>query len=206
MDLANSKLITTASASRFSAILVGNLSDPCHKLRVVVKPPAASKTINLEVYSLVDTSTACITVLKPFVATIPLGSYNSGQYTVMVNGEKLGGFVAGFGPQPWDDKLTRGEVSLDLAASKLFTSDTQPRLVSAILHGDLSDPCHELRIAVTAAKSQNEIDLEVYSVFDPQTNCTTVIQSFEVTYPLGSFSNGHYSVYVNGQLLGEFDG
>jgi hypothetical protein len=207
LDLESSRIFIAASDPiQVKAILNGNLSDPCHKLRVVVTLPDASNTIKLEVYSRVDTSTACITVLKPFSATIPLGSYTTGRYTVMVNGEKLGEFIGGYEPQPGDDKLTRADLTVDMSGSRLYTSDTQPRLVSAILAGNLPDPCHQLRILFTPADSQNKINLEVYSVFDPQTSCVQMIVPFQVTFPLGSFPSGHYSVYVNGQLLGEFDG
>ena len=30
-------------------------------------------------------------------------------------------------------------------------------------------------------------------------------KSFDVEIPLGSFPAGHYSLYINGELLGEFD-
>jgi hypothetical protein len=85
-------------------MLNGTLPDPCHELRVVVTPPDASNTINLDVYSVVDTSVACIMVIEPFSATIPLGSYTSGEYIVRVNGEELGTFVGGYGVQPVDSK------------------------------------------------------------------------------------------------------
>jgi hypothetical protein len=207
LDLANSQLVVIATQPiQAKAVLTGNLSDPCHFLRVIVTPPDTSNTINIAVYTLMDANTACVTVLKPFTASIPLGSYSSGQYTVMVNGEKLGQFVTTLAPQPGDGKLTRGDVSMDMTASTLTISGTQPNEVTADLNGFLPDPCHQLRIELTPADDQNKIILQVYSVFDPNTNCTTVIQPFQVIYPLGIFKSGHYSVVLNGQLLGEFDG
>ncbi|MFZ2098228.1 MAG: hypothetical protein WAV05_16475 [Anaerolineales bacterium] len=207
LDLESSTIfIQPSDPAQVEAILNGNLSDPCHELRVVVSPPDAKKTINLEVYTLVDPSTACITVIKPFSATIPLGSYTSGEYTVLVNGEKLGTFTAGFGAQPGDDRLTRAQVTVDMENSRLFTTDTQPRLASIILQGNLPTHCHQLRIVMAPTDSENKINLDVYSVYDPQIICNDLIQPFKITFPLGSFSSGHYSVYVNGQLLGEFDG
>ena len=95
---------------------------------------------------------------------------------------------------------------LDKVASQLIESGTQPNEVSARLKGSLSDPCNQLRIVLTPADAQNKIDLEVYSLFDSSNACVTVIQPFLVNYPLGTFSSGHYSVYLNGELLGEFDG
>ncbi len=47
--------------------------------------------------------------------------------------------------------------------------------------------------------------LDVYSVVDPSLVCIMVIKPFNVTIPLGTFSGGHFSVFANGQLIGEFD-
>jgi len=207
LDMASSQIVSTETKPpRVSAVLQGNLSDPCHSLRVVVTPPNANNVINLEVYSVVDTGKACITVLKPFAASILLGSYSGGQFTVMVNGEKLGEFGTGYGPQPGDANLERGEVFLDMTASKLLTTATQPHQASALLKGDLPTPCHQLRVIVSQPDASKNINLEVYSVVDPAVMCSDVLQPFEATISLGEYSSGHYSVFVNGQLLGEFDG
>ncbi len=206
LDLTNSQLVVTVTEpAQVKAVLAGSMPDPCHSLRVVVTPTTASNLINVEIYSLVDQTTACITVIKPFTASIPLGSYSSGRYTVMVNDERLGQFDTVFAPQPADDKLTRDVATVDLAASKLTMTDTQSNDVSADLKGTLPDPCHQLRIVLAPADTQNKINLEVYSVYDSKAACTTVIQPFNVIFPLGSFPGGHYTVYVNGEDLGEFD-
>ncbi len=207
LDLANSQLmVTTSDPAQAEAILTGSMPDPCHVLRVVVTPPGADNTISIDAYTLVDTKTACVTKIEPFTASIPLGSYAIGDYTVMVNGEILGRFATVFSPQPGDDMLNRQDVILDTAASQLILSGTQPKEVSASLKGTMPDPCHKLRIIFTPADAQNKITLEVYSVFDLANACTTVIQPFLVNVPLGSFSSGHYAVYLNGELMGEFDG
>jgi hypothetical protein len=207
IDLENSQIVTSPSEpTQVQAILQGNLSDPCHNLRVVVTPPDLQNTLFLEVYSLVDPDTACITVIEPFTATIPLGSYPSGQYTVMVNGILLGEFGPLYIPQPGDDQLTRAGVSVDLSGSQLLTNATQPVQLSIILRGDLPDPCHQLRVVVNSPDENNSIHLEAYSLADKSIICITVIKPFEVTIPLGSFPSGQYTVDVNGQLLGVFDG
>jgi hypothetical protein len=102
LDLANSQFAPPPATptSQVQVVLQGNLPDPCHSLRVVVTPPDTNNVINLDVYSVVDPSVACTTVLKPFSAIIPLGSYTDGEYTVMVNGERLGLFSAGSGTAP----------------------------------------------------------------------------------------------------------
>jgi len=207
LDLKSSSVVFSESLlTQVSVLLNGNLSDPCHQLRVVVTPAYTQNEIDLEIYSVVDPSTVCIAVESPFSATIPLGSYSTGQYEVVVNGERLGEFGTAYDPQPGDNKLRRGEVTLDMAASQLIVTSGEANVASAVLQGDLPDPCHQLRIVFTPADAHNKINLEVYSVYNPQSICTMIIQQFQVIYPLGSFSSGHYSVYVNGQLLGEFDG
>jgi hypothetical protein len=206
LDLANSQVATkNAEPGQGHVTLQGNLPDPCHSLRVVVSPPDENYVINLDVYSVVDPSTACNTVLKPFTADIPLGSYSSGQYTVMVNGEKLGKYGTGYQPQPGDKQLTHGEVFIDMDSSQVYTSVTQPGQASVFLKGDLPTPCNQLRVAISEPADNNVINLEVYSVVDPNVRCTDVLQLFSVTIPLGNYPSGHYTVTVNGEKLGEFD-
>ena len=108
-------------------------------------------------------------------------------------------------PQPDDAKFERGQVYLDLESSRIVLRESLPAQVSLILNGSLSTPCHKLRVVVTPADPQKEIRLEVYSVFDPKEVCITLIQPFNATIPFGSYSGGHYRVYVNDQLVVEFD-
>ncbi len=207
LDLASSKLVVNGTGPlEVSVILNGNLPDPCHQLRVVVMGANENNSINLEVYSLAESGKACITVLKPFEVSIPLGSFSGGHILVYVNDEVLGEFGISYEPQPGDNQLTRAEVSLDINSSKLVTSETQPVQLSAIIKGTLPDPCHQLRASVTGPDENNAISLEVYSLVDSSVACITVLKPFEATIPLGSVSSGHFTVYVNGQILGDFDG
>ncbi len=111
---------------------------------------------------------------------------------------------SGYEPQPGDEALQRDQAQVDLTNSKLVTMESFPIQVSAILNGTLSDPCHKLR--VVSSVEAERIDLQAYSVFDPATACILMIEPFNATIPLGNFGSGHYSVYVNGKLLGSFDG
>ena len=112
---------------------------------------------------------------------------------------------SGYEPQPGDDKLKRDQVFLEVGNSRVVVRESLPAQVSLILNGSLSDPCHQLRVVVTPAIINNAINLDVYSVFNPKLACITVIKPFSATIPLGSYASGHYSVYVNGQLVREFD-
>jgi hypothetical protein len=112
---------------------------------------------------------------------------------------------SGYEPQPGDANLERDQVLLGMENSRLVIGQSFPAPVSAILNGDLSDPCHQLRVMVTFANAQNQINLEVYSVFDPSVACITVLKPFTVSIPLGSYTNSQYTVMVNGERLGLFD-
>ena len=207
VEMAESDVVIGAgSPVPISVSLIGNLPSPCHELRVAVSGPDDKGAFNLDVYTLVETGEICITVLKPFSAAIPLGSFTSGDFSVSVNGELLDVFGVGYTPQPGDENLNRDQVFLELATSELLTSDLKPVEVSAILRGSLPDPCHQLRVAASAPDEQNVINLEAYSLVESGIRCITVIKPFQAVIPLGSFEQGHYAVYVNGELLGEFDG
>jgi hypothetical protein len=93
IDLAKSYLVVSKTyPANVTAVISGWLPDPCHILRVSSKFASASNAIDIEVYSLYDPTQACTAVLEPFITKVSLGSFDKGQYTVLVNGMKLGGF------------------------------------------------------------------------------------------------------------------
>lgn len=108
-------------------------------------------------------------------------------------------------PAEGDEKLKRSVVHLDLEASEIVIMESFPVQINVILRGSLPDPCHELRIVPSEPNQENRIDLEVYSLVDTSQACITVIEPFEATVSLGSFSTGTYTILVNGEVLGEFD-
>ena len=60
-------------------------------------------------------------------------------------------------------------------------------------------------MATNPPDKQNQIYVEVYSVILPDQMCAQVLEPFEANVGLGSFSAGHYSIWVNGEMIGEFD-
>jgi len=87
-------LIRETYPPQIELALQGALPTPCNRLRVEIKAPDAEKRIYVEVYSLADTKLACAQVLAPFEASVMLGSFPSGHYTVWVNGNQTGEFDA----------------------------------------------------------------------------------------------------------------
>ncbi len=110
----------------------------------------------------------------------------------------------GYEPQPGDAGLVRGVVQIEKADSGLVVTEGSPVQVDLHLAGSLPNPCHQLRVVMQTNVEQKRVDLEIYSVVDGNLACTEVIQALDVTLPLGKFSAGIYSVYINGELLGTF--
>jgi hypothetical protein len=87
-------LLMESFQTQVAMILRGNLPSPCHNLRVVINPPDGSNNIDVTTYSVADPNAICAQVLQSFEASIPLGTFPPGHYTVSVNGEHVGEFDA----------------------------------------------------------------------------------------------------------------
>lgn len=106
-------------------------------------------------------------------------------------------------PQPGDEKMTRGAAYLDSAT--LLSAESYPPQITLQLVGNLPNPCHQLRVNILRPDAQNRIQIEVYSVAGTDLACIEVLQPFDAAVPLGSFPPGKYTVFVNGEQIGEFD-
>lgn len=108
-----------------------------------------------------------------------------------------------FSPRPGDEKLTRGSVFIN--ETSLVIRESYPPQISLSIKGDLPTPCHQLRAAIAGPDQENKIMVDAYSVVDSTKACAQVLEPFEEYIDLGTFPSGHYSVWVNGELAGEFD-
>jgi hypothetical protein len=87
-------LIMESMPLQFSLYLKGSLPNPCSLLRISPNPPDAENRINVEVYSLVDPAQVCVQTTKDYDVSFPLGSYPSGHYILLVNGNQVTEFDA----------------------------------------------------------------------------------------------------------------
>jgi len=108
-----------------------------------------------------------------------------------------------FTPVPADPNLVRGNVFLD--STELLTLESSPLQFTLALKGNLPTPCNKLRVDVSPPDSENKIVVDVYSVAQADMICAQVVKPFEENVPLGSFPAGHYSLWVNEELVTEFD-
>lgn len=106
-------------------------------------------------------------------------------------------------PQAGDIFLSRSQVYLDSA--EIFVLESFPVQVTLQLDGNLPTPCHKFRVSIAEPDPENRINVAVYSVVDPAAICTQVLKPVSASIPLGSFPAGHYTVWVNGEQVGEFD-
>jgi hypothetical protein len=110
-----------------------------------------------------------------------------------------------FAPAAGDEKLERGTATVDIKNSAVIVAESSPVQISIRLKGTMPNPCYRLRVNPAQPDAQKSIQVEVYSVLVPGEICAQVLQNFDETILLGSFPAGHYTVYVNGELLGEFE-
>jgi hypothetical protein len=101
------------------------------------------------------------------------------------------------------DSWVRGQVYLD--RTDLLILESHPLQFMLVLQGNLPTPCHELRVDVSLPDEQNKVMVEVYSVVDPSVICIQVLAPFETNHALGSFPAGHYTLWINGNQVAEFD-
>lgn len=105
-------------------------------------------------------------------------------------------------PLPDEAKLSRGEVFLD--GAQLQVLESFPVQVMLVVNGTLPTPCHQLRMVMNPPDDKNRIDLELYSLVDPDTMCVQMVQLFEERVNLGSFPSGDYEIFLNGEKVGDF--
>jgi hypothetical protein len=108
-----------------------------------------------------------------------------------------------YAPQSADSDLTPGEVFL--REQQVVARESDPPQISLSLSGELSTPCHQLRVWINEPDEDSKINVEVYSVVDPSMVCIQVPKSFDASIGLGAFPRGRYSVWVNGEKAGEFE-
>lgn len=91
-----SVLVTESLPIQISILLAYRLPTPCHQLRVRQSQPDSQDRIQLDVYGVAIKDKPCtlMALSTPQEATISLGSFPAGQYSVWINGLQVGEFTA----------------------------------------------------------------------------------------------------------------
>ncbi|NWF64510.1 MAG: hypothetical protein HXY38_09415 [Chloroflexi bacterium] len=106
-----------------------------------------------------------------------------------------------FAPLPGDEARVKDNIQLTLA--EVTTAKGVPPSYSLILKGFLPTPCHALRVVKSPPNATNEVNIAVYSVVDPQSICSQVLNPFDVNVPMDLLPPGTYAIWVNGQWVAE---
>lgn len=110
---------------------------------------------------------------------------------------------ASWDPLPGDSSMKRGEI--ELVDVKIVPVESDPSRFNLLISGALPTPCHLLRVEVSSPDESTNIEVEIYSLVDPDQVCIQVLEPFSEEIPLGVFTEGDYQVIVNGTPIGEIE-
>jgi hypothetical protein len=101
-------------------------------------------------------------------------------------------------------EFIRDPVFMEPESSQILLLETYPVQVMLELEGSLPTPCHRLQVDVAEPDNENRIYVEVYSLTDPSMECIQVLKDFTESVLLGKFTTGSYTVWLNGENVGDF--
>jgi len=110
-----------------------------------------------------------------------------------------------YAPQTGDSALMRGEITVD--SSSLVAAESQPPQEMLNLAYFQPTPCFQLRVEVSQPDAQNRINVTAYAVAEKDKPCSlmAIATPLQASLNLGSYPTGHYSVWLNGTEVGQFD-
>jgi len=110
-----------------------------------------------------------------------------------------------YAPQGGDSNLMVGDIKVDSASVSIAKSQP-PQLMVNFAYFQPT-PCYQLRLEVSNPNEQNQINLKAYAVAERDKPCTLMALAtpLQASLKLGSLSKGHYTIFLNGTQIGEFD-
>lgn len=110
------------------------------------------------------------------------------------------------GDEPVDlsDKV-RGNVYINKI--DILIMESYPIQVALSIDGELPTPCNHFVSSISDPNNKNEIHVELYSVSDPKEDCIQVLEPISVNVPIhmDGAPDGTYTIWVNGENIGEFN-
>ena len=88
---------------------------------------------------------------------------------------------------------------------ELVMMESYPVQVRLILRGSLPNPCSSFAWGVEEPDSQGRIVVQAYSLQEADLACIQVLEPMEESLPLGAFTQGSFSVWLNGERVAEFE-
>ncbi len=110
-------------------------------------------------------------------------------------------------PQPpvSEEGMIKEKAFVDSAEVLVMESD--PPQIRVLVNGNAPTPCHFPKMVINPPDSRGRIEVEVYTLVNPDMICTQVLAPFVLneTVDMQDQASGKYSVIVNGKAIGEFD-
>jgi hypothetical protein len=110
-----------------------------------------------------------------------------------------------YAPQPGDSALMAGDITVD--STSVFMDESQPPQLKIYLNYFPPTPCYQLRVEVNGPDDQNQIHLKAYGVAEKDKPCALMALAtpLQANLNLSNPPTGHYSVFLNDNLIGEVD-
>jgi len=108
-----------------------------------------------------------------------------------------------YAPKIEDVQMIRAGILLT-AIQLSERTDLDPSRIQVNFLGSMPSVCNELRMEVNPPDAEYRIHIEAYSLTDPNLKCENVFQQFETDILLGVYSPGRYTIWVNGNFVGDF--
>jgi hypothetical protein len=105
---------------------------------------------------------------------------------------------------PSSGQTNRDTAWVDWDYSEILVMESYPMQVSVIVKGDIPSPCHDIEWEVAEPNEDNEIHVTLWSFRASGVSCAALLEPFEEQVPIGDFSEGGYSVWVNEGKVGDF--
>lgn len=87
---------------------------------------------------------------------------------------------------------------------EILQLESYPVQVILRVDGQLPDPCHEAVWAVSDPDVQGRIDVDLHSEAPDALDCIQVLKPITLRIPIGSFKDGSYTIWLNGEKVGDF--
>ncbi|MGA9192323.1 MAG: hypothetical protein WBZ24_11360 [Anaerolineales bacterium] len=124
---------------------------------------------------------------------------------VLIVGVVLGSSgCAGRAPVPDLPGGTEVHDPVYIESTQILQLESFPVQVMLEVVGQLPDACHKAAWVVSDPDSEGRIDVELHSEAPLGQDCIQVLQPMTLRIPIGSFKDGSYVVWLNGEKVGDF--
>ncbi len=111
----------------------------------------------------------------------------------------------GSNASPPEERIPAAQSNVSIEKAQILLLESFPVQVLLHLEGYKPTPCHTLQWEVSGPNAQGRIDVEIRAVIEPEALCIQVVEHFEARIPLGDYTQGAFTVLVNGEQVGAFD-